>query len=198
MEKMIFVINGKAGSGKDTFVEYINRVGSSAISISTVDMIKQAATMLGWDGVKTPEARKFLSDLKDISTQFNEFPYRDACKRARTSIHDYVFIHCREPEEIDKIKKELNCLTVYINRDVPGCDTNHADINVTKYVYDIVVDNKGTSDDLYMAAKSFVGNTKNLNASDLEDYQYKYLHIKKDDYNKIISYKEMKIDQRLE
>ena len=197
MEKMIFVINGKAGSGKDTFVEYIDRIGYNAVSISTVDVVKQAATLLGWDGVKTPEARKFLSDLKDLSTQFNEFPYKDACKRAKSTNCEYVFIHCREPEEIDKIKKELNCLSVYIDRDVPGCDTNHADINVINYKYDIVVDNNGTPDDLCIAAKAFIGNAKGINDSKLEEYQTKYLYIKKDEYNNIISSMERKDDQKL-
>ena len=36
--------------------------------ISTVDFVKQIARECGWDGVKTPRNRKFLSDLKDLLT----------------------------------------------------------------------------------------------------------------------------------
>ena len=46
-------------------------------NISTVDYVKEIATECGWDGTKTPENRKFLSDLKRVLTEWNEKPLRE-------------------------------------------------------------------------------------------------------------------------
>ena len=68
----VVVINGAMTSGKDTFCEFCKDYrGNYIASISTVDYIKEIASNVGWDGKKTPEARKFLSDLKDLTTEFN-------------------------------------------------------------------------------------------------------------------------------
>lgn len=45
------------------------------MNISSVDKIKEAAKVLGWDGGKTEEDRKFLSDLKLLSTGYNNYLY---------------------------------------------------------------------------------------------------------------------------
>ena len=54
------------------------RVGPySCRIISTVDFVKEVAKFCGWNGQKTPKDRKFLSDLKNILTQWNDIPYKD-------------------------------------------------------------------------------------------------------------------------
>ena len=50
-------------------------------NFSTVDKIKEIARDFGWDGEKTPKARKFLSDLKDVFTDWNDLPVRDVKSR---------------------------------------------------------------------------------------------------------------------
>lgn len=74
---MIIVINGRGGVGKDTFVKYCmeSPLITFIENMSTIEPIKGVAHLLGWNQEKTPEARKFLSDLKDLSSNFNDFPY---------------------------------------------------------------------------------------------------------------------------
>ena len=64
----VIIINGKAEVGKDTLVTMCkDLLGANRIlNISTVDFVKEVANFCGWDGTKTPENRKFLSDLKDL------------------------------------------------------------------------------------------------------------------------------------
>ena len=60
----VIIINGAAGSGKDTFANMCidNNNGAGAI-ISMADAAKDVAKFCGWDGEKTPKNRKFLSNL---------------------------------------------------------------------------------------------------------------------------------------
>ena len=71
-EKVKIIINGCGGVGKDTFVDYC-RIFANITNISSVDKIKEAAKILGWNGGKAEEDRKFLSDLKLLSTGYNNF-----------------------------------------------------------------------------------------------------------------------------
>ena len=169
----IFVINGAPRAGKDTFVEQCQKLIGDirCLNVSTVDFVKQVAMYAGWDGNKTPEARKFLSDLKDIMTEYDNIPFKKV-KRAieiyRLELEEYtsdfyiinsvVFIHCREPQEIEKFKKELGAKTLLIRHpDVEGGDqSNHADAEVFNYDYDYTIYNDGTLEDLAKKAIDFL------------------------------------------
>ena len=160
-------------AGKDTFVEQCQKLigDTRCLNVSTVDFVKQVAMYAGWDGNKTPEARKFLSDLKDIMTEYDNIPFKKV-KRAieiyRLELEEYtsdfyiansvVFIHCREPREIEKFKKELGAKTLLIRRpDVEGGDqSNHADAEVLNYDYDYTIYNDGTLEDLAKKAIDFL------------------------------------------
>ena len=43
--------------------------------LSTVDFVKEIAKKCGWDGTKDLKNRKFLSDLKDLLTNWNNVPF---------------------------------------------------------------------------------------------------------------------------
>lgn len=166
----VVVINGAPTVGKDAFCEFCKDYrGNYIASISTVDYIKEIATNIGWDGKKTPEARKFLSDLKDLTTEFTDFPFVSTVKRVNNFFRDIeiscgnlnkavIFIHSREPEEIDRFKKELNAITLLIRRpEVENQEqSNHADSNYLDYKYDYTIVNDGTFDDLKEKARKFL------------------------------------------
>lgn len=63
MNKQIFILNGTAGAGKDTFANLLNEHIPTK-HISSITPVKQAAQELGWNGEKTDNARKFLCELK--------------------------------------------------------------------------------------------------------------------------------------
>ena len=138
--RKVFIINGKAGSGKDTFVnfqkEYArDNYGIEIINISTVDKIKEAAKLLGWNEVKDNRSRKFLSDLKDLSVEYYDFPAQYCYKVVKSMPYNgWLYIHCREPQEIEKMRQHIihyvpYCYTILLDR--PGVEevsSNHADI----------------------------------------------------------------------
>ena len=128
---------------------------------STVDFVKEIATMCGWDGTKTLENRKFLSDLKDLLTKWNDVPYKMIEHRANTLSDDsdwIMFVDCREPAEIQKLKERLNATTLLIRRESVEDNevSNHADANVFNYNYDLTIENNSSIIDLEKKAKEFI------------------------------------------
>lgn len=169
----VVIINGKGGAGKDTFVTMCRGVlgANRVLNISTVDFVKEVATFCGWKGSKTPKNRKFLSDLKDLLTEWEDVPFIKVCDTIRSwsyelnEFEDYeawcnsvVFIHCREPKEIKKLVEELDAITLLIRRDAAECveQINHADNEVLNYKYDYVIPNNGTLSELRARAEEFL------------------------------------------
>lgn len=168
----VVVINGHGGVGKDFFVLYCQAWHGtySVKNYSTVDYVKAVAANLGWDGTKTDANRKFLSDLKKILTEWDDIPYR----KTRLVIEEFenklkkrsqehwkngvIFIHCREPQEIQRFKEEFNAHTLLIRREQAENTewTNASDKGVFEYQYDTVIHNNGTLEELRDAAKDFL------------------------------------------
>lgn len=67
-----------AVQAKDTFVKMVSRQMDktsnymAVMNISSVDKVKEAAKIIGWNGGKEEKDRKFLSDLKELSSGYND------------------------------------------------------------------------------------------------------------------------------
>ena len=104
MKRLTFVINGAGGVGKDTLCDLAAK-HFRVYNISTITPIKDIARMCGWNGEKTDKARRFLSDLKALTVEYNDYPTVWATERYHgfmQSDDEIMFLHIREPEEIAK------------------------------------------------------------------------------------------------
>ena len=166
-----FIINGRPRSGKDTFVNFcLEELGAFGKLISTVDFVKKIATECGWDGTKDLKNRKFLSDLKDLLTNWGDVPYKKTLQEIDMFKFDLdcwnvpdkgvVFIMCREPKEIERFERELNAKSLLIRRASVEFEqqSNHADSEVLNHKYDYIIENNGTIDELKEKAKEFLKN----------------------------------------
>lgn len=148
-----------ARSGKDTFVEFCSKY-AKVRNYSSVDYIKIIARLLGWNVEKDERSRKFLSDLKDLSTEYNDGPVlkmEEQIRLAEKEGMDFIFLHMREPSEIAKCKKLFNAETIFIqNPNVPIISSNEADKNVFNYYYDYTIHNDGTLEDFQEKARTFM------------------------------------------
>lgn len=144
MNKQVFIINGSGGCGKDTFVSFVSDI-SYTTNFSSVDKVKEVARIIGWNGGKTEKDRKFLSDLKLLCTDYNDMPLnsmKDKFNEFLNSDSNFLFLHIREPEEIEKAKKIFNAKTILIKRGaIEHITSNMADANVFNYDYDIIINN---------------------------------------------------------
>lgn len=168
MDKHIFIINGSGGVGKDTFVELVStelndrlKKFHTVLNFSSVDKVKEIAKEIGWDGKKTEKNRKFLSDLKILTSEYCDMPFESMKSKVTEFMKDeeskFLFLHIREPEEIDRVVKEFGAKTILIIRDtVKHIVSNMADENVFNYYYDFVIDNNGTKEELNSKAKDFI------------------------------------------
>ena len=160
MKKHIFIVNGMARSGKDTFANFLMDM-VPAMKVSSVDKIKLIARQCGWDGGKTEKDRKFLSDLKCLLTEYNDLPFSDISmwveRFKNNCLFDVLLIDVREPIEIDKAKQAFDAKTILIKNDrVPQLTSNMADAGVYNYDYDIIIENNGTLDEFREKVEQFV------------------------------------------
>lgn len=168
MNKLIFIINGSGGVGKDTFVELVSvelndilKKFHTVINFSSVDKVKEIARAIGWSGKKSERDRKFLSDLKILTSEYCDMPFESMKNKVNKFLKDeesvFLFLHIREPEEITRAVKEFGAITVLIVRNsVKHITSNIADENVFNYNYDFVIDNSGTKEELSNKAKEFI------------------------------------------
>lgn len=181
--KKIIIINGSGGVGKDAFakrvIEETLKLSKRIIpvenedycvdpevfyridniitnNISTIDCVKNIAKMFNWNGEKSEKDRKMLSDLKDLMTVYNDYPFKritaqitdwlryDKTRPNDMYDHSFLFVHCREPKEIDRIKNQFpnDTFTLLVqNPKVAKVTGNHADREVENYNYDFTVVN---------------------------------------------------------
>ena len=169
----IFIVNGAPGSGKtsfEIFVKQASRTRGFLVDIfSTIDFVKDIAHQCGWDGTKTLENRKFLSDLKDLLTEWADIPFKKTLDHVESikshweiyeveNDNNIIFIDCREPQEIKRLCNTLNAKSVLIqradNENIPT--SNHADQNILNYNYDIIIDNNSNLENLEARAIEFI------------------------------------------
>lgn len=148
MSKLVMVINGRGGVGKDAMCEALAEK-FKVINRSSVDPIKEIAARYGWQGEKTPKARKFLADLKQVFVEYNDLPteYLVAQYKAFMSSDAEIFCaHIREASEIDKFIARIPTkrITLLVRRPDPNGAVpygNAADDEVEHYAYDHIFDN---------------------------------------------------------
>lgn len=167
----IVIVNGAPGSGKTTFENFCQEIMDDYCQMrSTVDLVKEIALFYtGWNGEKDLKSRKFLSDLKDLLTEFNDVPFNDIVRFKNVwedelemyNVKDrphILLVDSREPEEIMRFKRELGAVTVLVRRaSAEMAETsNHADANVLNCDYDYEIDNNGSLDELRAKAAEFL------------------------------------------
>ena len=108
MNKTILVfINGHAGVGKDTFVnfckDYAEKEKSCKVyNVHRSDAPKMALQTLGWSGEKDKDTRELLKDMVDFMEKKGLLNrYLDThlrSSRATNSCDSIIFYHVRDPE----------------------------------------------------------------------------------------------------
>ena len=98
--KEIIIINGTGGSGKDTFVQYVNYY-AQVYNFSSVAKVKEIAQIIGWDGISKTEKD---TTLKTNAIESKELP-PDKSPTIKTAT-------CRA--KINKIKKQIMEITAII------------------------------------------------------------------------------------
>ena len=161
--KKIFILNGVGTSGKGEFVARVSKY-IPTLKYSTVDLPKEAAKVLGWDGGKTEKDRRFLSDIMDLSTDYNDAPFKDVLSLVTDfknnkdyAEYEVLIIDMRDPKDIARAVEDFGAETILIrNPNVKKIESNHADRDVENYEYDYIIENDGTLEQLEEVVKIFI------------------------------------------
>ena len=187
---IIVLINGAGGNGKDTFVEAVGK-SCSASNLSTIQEVKDAADVLisvvdNYDLAvgptvcagkhkeeKTDQYRSFLHDIKMAWANFCDGP--NTCilghlqdimaeQLSGNVAYDVIFVHVREPEEIEKLKTAITqklgliCITILVKGLVdPSVYTNSGDAGVYNYNYDMTIINQLNRKELFELQATLFG-----------------------------------------
>lgn len=162
IRKYIFITNGMARCGKDSFAAFMNEI-IPTLKYSSIDEIKRIAKECGWDGKKDEKSRRFLSDLKILTSEYNELPFTAIARKVdefkNDHLHQVMLIDIREPDEIEKAKNAFGATTILIRSNrVKNITSNIADANVFNYKYDFEIENNGTLDEFRDKVIEFVEN----------------------------------------
>lgn len=136
---------------------------------SSIQPIKEIAQKCGWNGAKEPKDRKFLADLKQLLIEYNNFPFKEVVhyieiEKRWMDQRDYdgdkliFFIDVREPSEIQKLRDKYGAQAILIQRALSTQQDNSADReeNFNPDLYDMVIANNGTLEQLEAQAREFM------------------------------------------
>lgn len=165
-KKLLVIINGEAGSGKDTFIDFCRDYRNKVMNELPIynyhrsDYAKRMLKRMGWNGKKTPEVRKLLADMVDFgeSTGFNTLNLYSSVINSE----GMIFYHIRDPRTIEKVENHYEgtataVITMFIHRDTDKLEEDRW--NKENYNYDFVIDNSKSLEDLRKIAEDFVNKT---------------------------------------
>lgn len=145
------------------------------MNFSSVEKVKQIASQIGWNGQKTEKDRKFLSDLKRLTTEYNDMSFKSiekVVKEFLNSSSEILLIHIREPEEIERAVKTFHAKTLLVKRvGLANITTNYSDVSVENYNYDYIIENT-TLENLKEQAHQLINELRLANtSSETKNYQ---------------------------
>lgn len=160
--KKVFITNGSAENGKDSFAEFVGKY-ISTYKYSSIDLVKEMFEVAGvTKDDKTEKKRRLWSDGKDLLTKYDDIPFKDIASivtdfKNNKIETEVLLIDIREPEEIARAVETFGAETILVRKpDAKKIESNHADRDVENYKYDYIIENDGTLDKLENVAEFFV------------------------------------------
>lgn len=157
MSVVLILINGRAGVGKDTFVnfckDYVEKYYENikVFNRHRSELAKIVLEYLGWTGEKTEKIRKVLSELTDIAESYgrnNEVLNNYIEFLTKEDGLNIVFYHDRDPISIDLLKQrykdDIFVFSLLLKRDTIDLEPDGWDIE--NYDYDITIKTKTLAD----------------------------------------------------
>lgn len=167
----IFLISGKAGSGKGAVGEVLERElmkdGYPVLTISFGDAVKDALTRYyDWDGVKDKHGRAMLQKLgtEQMRAMFPDFWAEHVAKFIAATRKDWVYIiipdwrFVNEFDVINDYNTDVTTIRVerydengnaYVNPEMTNEQREHvSETELDKFPFDYIIENRGNLEEL--------------------------------------------------
>lgn len=150
-EKVVVLLNGRGGVGKDTLCA-LAQAQFRCRMVSSITPVKDLAAQCGWNGEKDARSRKFLSDLKRLVVDYSDLPnryLREEYRRFLAEETDLLFVQSRERDQIEAFRAAVSgkCFSLLIRADRPGLPQgalgNVSDDQAESFPYDHCFRNDG-------------------------------------------------------
>ena len=149
-DKLLIIINGVGGVGKDTIVDIVAK-HYVVRNVSSVEPFKQLLIAFGIEPKqqKTPKGRRLLSDLKKAFDEYNNMSTAYLTRELIDFVkqdQEIMFAHIREPEYIAMFKEIAEHFVPVVTLLITGRNDgkvygNMADDGVMDYHYDAIFKN---------------------------------------------------------
>ena len=142
-KKLVIVINGRSGVGKDTLIGFAAKK-YKVLNVSSIDRVKEIALFAGWDGIKDERGRKLLIDMKAALVSYDDLPTKymaDAAADFMKSGGQIMFVHIREAAEIRKFCAAVPCKTLLVTREAAEKFNLNQDDALADFKYDYTFEN---------------------------------------------------------
>lgn len=152
-DKVVFIINGNGGSGKDYLIQVLQSESKLYVkNESVIDPVKNMMYKYGsWDGIKDEKGRKLLSDVKKALDEYSDFTSNYIIDKFNLFIkgdYDVLFIHCGNLKQINTLKElftpHCRVYTLFVESSTGGCiddprydENDEFDKNRDKSQYDL-------------------------------------------------------------
>lgn len=167
MKPKFIIINAASGSGKDEFVNLFKEtMPFGVVNLTTISPVENAMNVIGIEKTKDEKWRCCASEMKQITDKYYNISIRYILKKIslinENSFNKFIFIHCREPKSIQKLKEQIkdirgyDCYTLFIERDLDYIPNNKSDMNVSNYSYDYSIENNSSLSMLKRQAEWFL------------------------------------------
>lgn len=172
---LIVFINGRCRSGKDTFCQLCKDIvqtntvyhDMTCDSISIIDPVKRAASILGYDeSCKTIESRIFLSELLKMANSTYNSCINYVVEYACEHVNDLslLFVHIRAKHDMDTLETVLSSMGDNIQILRLKIDSNRENVlsnmtgdeDVDCIDYDLTIYNNDTIHDFTHQADMFL------------------------------------------
>lgn len=162
MKNTLVLINGRAGAGKDTFVDFVRKDLESRGFFLTHNKTKaylayEALKTVGWDGEKTDYSRTLLKDLIEFADSTGAATdHFNTCLKLYAGL---LFYHVRDQESVNHYAgiarfNGWSVLTLFVHSDAAK-EKDHQWDDLESYHYDYRILNNGSLEDLQKEAKLF-------------------------------------------
>lgn len=171
--KNVILISGKAQHGKDSIAEIIKRKLPDVLRVNFGDRVKDVCSRyFGWNGIKDENGRQILQRVGTNLIRYRN-PYfwvnsvKDLIEVLVFEFKYFVIADCRFVNEIEVFKNKYGnekAITIRVIR--PSFDSglteeqkNHeSETALDNYVFDYIIYNDGTLDDLEIKVDNFINN----------------------------------------
>lgn len=175
MNKIVLIINGRGGCGKDTLVGFLSEK-YKVQNESAIDPSKAAGMLIGYTGGKSDLDRSFLSELKALSIKYYDHPMKYLKQKFMEfldSDNEILFLHIREKSEIERFlewsgKDFTRTLLVQSGWTKDRTYGNPSDDEVESMPYDFVYVN---SNGKRTSKKAFLDYFENVIVPDISEKQ---------------------------